>query len=642
MIIDQTKNLRKQIIDKTIKRGYDLVFIEKAIVEAEQLHAGQLRKSGLPYIVHPFSVALEILELDLGANAVAASLLHDTIEDCNVDKNYIEKRFNPTVAKLVEGVTKLDEIADNSISRYTELMNLRKFLISSASDIRVLLIKLADRLHNMRTIDSLPPLKQIDYSEETLKVYVPLAEYVGIGKFKRELEDIAFRKKEPEIYKKIKAKIEKDERIHQGILDQLIIDIEKILKSETDYPTEVFGRIKSVHSTYSKLQKKLREGKIFDIEDLEVSKIKDLLGVSIILNSNEIECYRILGIIHAHFEHLPKDFDDYIARPKRNGYRALQTTVVYKEATSEIQIKTSEMHEINEFGPASHLAYKLSGKRNAKISSHYGWVKNLSMWLSGSDDEKKYELSAFEDKIFVITPKGKVVELKKGASPLDFAYAIHSEVGNRFISSKINGQIGKIDATLMNGDVVEVLTSKNSKKPSEEWLKHARMTSTKGKIRRLLFVHERENDITKGKVSISNYINKWIKIDWLTLDSGLLRFVCSELGCADIDNFYIRITSGNIAKKDVLKLLVKKLNLQRSESLPETKVLPIIDLKSKTGVFIEGLGDLEYKVAGCCKPIFGDEIIGIVTLRDGLKIHRKRCPKLVIIEESRKLLASWA
>jgi GTP pyrophosphokinase len=640
---DTVEHLKYQILTKAKSRKYDVDFIRKAVDEAISLHDGQLRKSGEPYIIHPLEVALEIIDLDLGTNAVAAALLHDTIEDCHIDSNYIESRFNATVAKLVEGVTKLDEIADDSISRYTELMNLRKFLISSASDIRVLLIKLADRLHNMRTIDALPPQKQVDYSDETLKVYVPLAEYIGIGKFKRELEDIAFRKREPDLYHLMKETIERDLSVHANVLEELISRIKSILADQKVATESVFGRVKSAHSTYNKLQKRLKEGKISEEERFDVAKIKDLLGLSIILPSNEIECYRVLGIIHAHFEHLPKDFDDYIARPKANGYRALQTTVLYKDITVEIQIKTHEMHDVNEYGPASHIAYKISGKNTARASKQYSWIRNLSLWSTQTEpeDETKFALSAFEDKIFVITPKGKVIELAKGASPLDFAYAIHSEVGNKFIGSKINGQIGKIDAVLQNGDVVEILTSKHTKKPSEEWLKYAKMPSTRAKIRKLLFEHERESNIAKGKQIIVDYINRSIKLDWLTFDSGLIRFVCTEMGSPDIDTFYIGIFYGNIAKRDVLKLIVKKLNLQRKD-LDEEDIPAPEPISSKTGVVIEGMGDLEYKTAGCCKPINGDEIVGIVTLRDGLKIHRKQCPLLAHVEEKRKLEASWA
>jgi GTP diphosphokinase / guanosine-3',5'-bis(diphosphate) 3'-diphosphatase len=644
MELNQVVYLQKQIVAKVKERKYDSDLIKSAINEALRLHDGQLRKSGVPYIIHPFSVALEILDLDIGSNAVAAALLHDTIEDCNIDRHYIENKFNPTVADLVEGVTKLDELADNSISRYTELLNLRKFLISSASDIRVLLIKLADRLHNMRTIDALPALKQIDYSDETLKVYVPLAEYIGIGKFKRELEDIAFRKKNPEIYRDIKHKIESDKRIHSNILEGLLKEVEQVLVEQKIKVSTVYGRTKSTHSTYNKLHKQMKEGKLMTIDTLDLSKIKDLLGISIILDADEIECYRVLGLIHAHFEHIPKDFDDYIARPKPNGYRALQTTVLYEGTTAEVQIKTLEMHDVNEFGPASHIAYKISGKRKSQPSSQYSWIRNLTLWHSAAEDEKKYELEAFKDRIFVVTPKGKVIELEKGATPIDFAYAIHSEVGNKFLGAKINGQIAKIDSTLQNGDVVDILTSKSSKMPSQEWIKYAHSTSTKSKIRKFLTLHERDSNIAKGRDSLAEYIDKEIKIDWLTLDSGLIRFVCSEMGNKDVDHLYMGINSGNVSKRDILKLIVKKLNLQRKETTedeeeakPETRIPPT----SKTNVVIEGVGDLEYKIAGCCKPIKGDEIIGIVTLRDGLKIHRIICPHLEVIDAERKLKAEW-
>lgn len=646
----EVETLKKDILAKAKKFKYDLKFIQKAIDEATELHKEQFRRSGDPYILHPLAVAYEIITLDLEEDAVAAALLHDTIEDCDITKEVIAERFNPTVALLVEGVTKLDELADNSIQRYTELMNLRKLIISSSSDIRVLLIKLADRLHNMRTISTLNPKKperKIEYSDETLKVYVPLAEYIGIGKWKKELEDIAFQNREPEIYKLIKDQIEKDQRVYSNILDQLISDLNKVFKGQK-LSVKVYGRIKSVYSTYRKVIKHIEEGKINNPEELNISKIKDLLAASVVLDSDEIDCYKVLGLIHSKFEHLSKDFDDYIAKPKPNGYRAIQTTILYKGNTAEIQIKTTEMHEVNEFGPASHVAYKLSGKRNANASSQFSWIRNLTLWREGKKDEVKdenvYKFKAFEDKIFVITPKGKVIELPKDSTPIDFAYLIHSDVGNRFIGAKINGQIGKADTKLQNGDLVEVLTSKNLKRPSAEWIQYALLSSTKQKIRRTLTIHEKEEKIQKGKEIISSYIMKSIKVDWFTIDSGLIRYVLGELGCTDIDQFYQGINFGNISKRDVLKLLIKKLNIQRpEESLSSEEEISHIkeNIKNLGGISVEGMNDLEYKQAGCCMPIEGDAIIGLVTLRDGLKIHRKKCPNIISIEDKRILQAEW-
>lgn len=641
----EIKQLKQYILEKASRKNYDMELVKKALKQTEELHSGQFRKSGEPYFIHPLSVAKEVIDLDLGTDAVCAALLHDTIEDCGVDKEYIERNFNSVIATLVEGVTKIDALAHNSNKRYTELLNLRKLIISFAEDVRVLLIKLADRLNNMRTVDALKPEKQVVYADETLKVYVPLAEYIGIGKWKRELEDIAFRKKEPELHKRIAEKIQNDPRIHDKVLEELIAGVENILSSQKIKYEKVYGRIKSIHSTYNKLEKWFLEGRIHSIENADISDIKDLIAISIILDADEIECYRVLGLIHANFEYSSKDFADYIAKPKPNGYRSLHTVVKFKDSAGEIQIKTAEMHEVNEFGPASHLAYKLSGNKHAQANNQFGWIKNLNLWIDKESNDEKFKVKAFEDKIFVITPKGRVIELKKGATPIDFAYMIHTEVGNKFIGAKVNDQIAKVDRPLENGDVVEILTSKTPKTPSLEWLKHARLNSTKQKIRHHLTLHERETNILKGKEVISEYVQKNIKLDWFSLDTGILRYLCGEFGAVDIDTLYIGIFYGNIPRKEVLKLLVKKLNLSLAllnDETEEKKAEKEYSLKNKRSqILIENDGDLEYKIAGCCKPIPGDEIIGLVTLREGLKIHRAVCPEIENIEAARKLHAVW-
>lgn len=639
----EVKKLTEYIIKKASRLGYSNDFVKKGLDEAKRLHGDQLRKSGEPYIIHPLAVAKEILDIDLGEDALVAALLHDTIEDCNIDGGFLKKEFNEVVARLVEGVTKIDNLAHNSNKRYTEILNVRKLIIAAADDVRVLLIKLSDRLNNMRTIEALKPERQVEYADETLKVYVPLAEYIGIGKWKRELEDISFRKKEPEINELLAQKISEDKRVKEHLLDQLLIDIRKVLKNRKLKIDEVFGRTKSTHSTYNKLEKQVKEGKLFSIENTDISKIKDLIAVSIIVNSDEIECYRVLGMIHGHYEHSSHDFDDYIASPKPNGFRALQTTIFYQGERAEIQIKTTAMHDVNEFGPASHLAYKLSGKRNAKATNQFGWIRNLSLWSGKERSEESFKVKAFEDKIYVITPKGRVIELHKGSTPIDFAYAIHTEVGNKFIGVKINDQIGKVDTVLQNGDVVDIITSKNTKKPSLEWLQHAFSNSTKQKIRHYLTLHEKEVMVQKGKEAITEYVLKYTKVDWLTIDSGIIKYLCGELGAPDIDHLYIGIYHGNLSKKDVLKLLIKKLNLSQTEDLKAiTKDTKQSTLKTHSKkVIIEGATDLEFMLAGCCKPLSGDEIIGIVTLRDGLKIHRKVCPNLLTIESQRILNAEW-
>lgn len=622
------------LLQIAVSKGFNEKNIQKALDLAFKLHSSTLRKSGEPYIIHPLAVAELILELDIGENAVIAALLHDVLEDCDITEEQIKAELNPKVAELVTGVTKINEYADNSLKRYSEIQSLRKFLISFAKDVRVLLIKLADRLHNMRTIDALSPQRQIEYSEETLKVYAPLAEYTGINKWKRELEDIAFQKKSPEIYNKIQELVYEDKAKYESILESLIKEI-KLFISKADLPLDkVFGRIKSISSIYNKFLKYLEEGRVNSIDTFNFKTIKDYLALSIVLDASTIECYHALGILHSKFPHSQGDFKDYIAKPRSNGYNSIHTVVKYKNVNIEVQIKTSEMHFINEFGPASHIAYKLSRKRNASLSEEFTWVKELNDWKE--KDEKNYTIKAFSDKIFAISPKGKVVELKKGSTPIDFAYAIHSSVGNRYAGAKANGKIVKLNYEIQNGDIVEILTSKNPKYPNLDWLKTAASPSTRNKIRRYIREQEKELIITHARNDLSKYIDQAIKIDWLHLDSETLNFILNETSCKDIETFYSKIYHGSLPKIEILKLLVKKLNLQRAKKLPAKQ-----KQASNSRIIVEGIEDLDYKIAGCCQPKSPDEIIGIVTLRDGLKIHKKNCRELKEYPESRILKANW-
>jgi len=639
----QIRELENNIIEQCKKSGYDNSFVQKGIVEARRLHEGQFRKSGDPYIIHPLHVAQEIAELDLGENAVIAALLHDTIEDCAINAEYIEGKFNNVIANLVEGVTKLDEIADNSIVRYTELMNVRKLLIASSQDIRVLLIKLADRLHNMRTIDALPRQKKIDYSIETLKVYVPLAEYIGIGKWKRELEDIAFRKKEPELYHVVQEKISLYVEDMDQALQKIQSHLASILKKNDIKHFKVFGRIKSANSTYNKFVRKLKSESLEDIRKADITIIKDIIAFSIILNSHEMECYKLLGIIHKNFEYLDSDFVDYIAKPKPNGYRSIHTIVFIDEIPVEVQIKTHAMHEVNEFGPASHIAYKLSGKKKSSPTSAFSWIKNLQIWNRGKQRESRYKFDAFQDKIFVITPKGRVIELRKGAVTIDFAYAIHSEVGNRFVGAKINDRIAKVDSKLSNGDVVEILTSKSPKLPSPEWSTIAAMNSTRQKIRRFSQKKYRFEAEKAGEAMISEYIQEKLHVSWQKLDMKTIEAVCQELGQEDSAHLYLAVHSKSISRSQILKTVSRLIDVQQPIKTIKKK-LPAMQKDSHMspgGIAVEGEQGLKYRLAGCCKPFPGDDIVGIVTLRDGLKVHRKVCAQLQSIPPERILQANW-
>jgi GTP pyrophosphokinase len=634
-------SLKSEILSKSVDYGYDDKKISEALAFAEFLHKDHFRKSGEPYIIHPIEVALKILDLKIGQEAVIAAILHDTLEDTEITYEEIKSKYGEEVAFLVQGVTKIASITENSLNRYPELDNLRRFVIASSKDIRVILIKLADRLHNMQTISALKPERQITYSDETLKVYVPLAEYIGVGKWKREIEDIAFKTKSPQIYEQLNKLIRNDARIHAKLNDYFINDIQKLLKKFNINYSKIYGRVKSAYSLHKKILRKA-ESEELEISKFDISKIRDLIGNSILIDGDAIECYKALGVIHGNFSFSEKDFSDYIAKPKPNGYRSIHTIVEYKGRTCEIQIKTLEMHEVNEFGPASHIAYKISGRKNAPSTNKFNWVKNLTLWKDNEDKNRnKFELNIFDNRVFALTPKGKIIELEKGSTPIDFAYAIHSQIGNNFTGVKINDSIAKANTIIKNGDIVEILTSKQDKNPSLEWLNFAKQNSTKSKIKKITTQLEKELLIEKGKNDLSNYLKDKIKIDWLTLDSPTISKLIKKLEVETIDNFYTFVANESLQKKKVMQALIEILNIDTNELTRPKPKKEVSENNFHQKVSICGINDLDFKIAGCCNPTSKDHIVGIITLRDGLKIHKRNCKKLIDFPENRLLDAKW-
>lgn len=631
------KKLKELLLKECYNNFYSITKIAKAINLAQEIHKNQKRKSGFDFIIHPLNVAIEISQINLGEEAVIAALLHDTVEDGEIETLDIVKRFGESVGELVEGVTKIDQIAHNSTKRYTELMSLRKLLLASSKDIRILMIKLADRLDNMRTIDALPETKRIEYSDETLKVYVPIAEYLGIGKWKRELEDIALFYQNNNVYEYIKNKVFDNEDFFQNTLNSLIKEIQVILDREHIPYGKVYGRIKSVSSVYNKFLKYQSEGKAGNLDEFDFTKIKDYIAVSVILKTDVLDCYKVLGIIHSKFRHYVADFKDYIAKPRINGYRSIHTVVTFNNRPVEIHIKTANMHYINEFGPASHIAYKLSKKRDANSSNDFGWVKKLTNWTSEITGKDKFKINLFTDKVFAITPKGRVIELEDGSTPIDFAYAIHSDIGNKYIGAKINEKISKPDSKINNGDIVEILTSKIPKNPNPDWLKFVKQNSTKKKISRFIRQSQEELIVESSKESLRKYIFDSIHIDWLSLESTIINELIKHFGCIDVNEFYTRIAHGNIHKLEVTKYLVSKLNIA-SEN---TKRKKRSSTSQQSQILVEGMDGFEYITAKCCNPSIYDNVVGIVTIRDGLKIHKKNCKMLERYDKSRILSAKW-
>jgi len=460
----------------------DLGRIRRAYVFAFSAHQGQKRLSGEAFITHPLAVARLVVDLNLDEDSIVAALLHDVIEDCGdkVTLKEIEKNFGLDVALIVDGLTNLKETAKRFPLHQESVENFRKLLLASIDDARVLIIRLADKLHNGRTIGALPEERQQRFAQRVFHLYSPLAEFIGLGSYKRELDDIAFQIAYPKEVHWLRRKLKTNKKEQDQRLREFIAEIKEVLKERGIKHHQVFGRTKSLWSTWQKIQRKLKQG---EISKREPSAVLDQLGITILV-PDLASCYAALGVIHSHWHYLPDEFDDYISNPKPNGYRSIQTTVILGNRTAEVQIKTPKMHQYNEFGPASHIAYKVAGGKSVADWS-YHWVKELVSWQNGSR-RRQFKVKVFEDYVYVLTPKGDILQLEKGATPVDFAYRIHTEVGHFCRGAKVNGRIVKLDYQLQNGDLVEVLVDRRCKKPRRDWLDFVKTNHARNKIRAAL------------------------------------------------------------------------------------------------------------------------------------------------------------
>lgn len=663
----QITNYEEQLISLSVTKGLDSQEVQSALNLAKTFYYEQYRKNMDPLVLHYIRVAELVLELSSDKSLFYAALLSGAIDSNKIhttkhSNNWftdhearkqnnildeITEKFGKDTALLIKTVSRLDQITKNSNKRYTELFILRKLLIAISKDVRVLIIRLAIRMDNMRTIDALSTQKQKEYSDETLKVYSPLAEYIGVGRWKRELDDIAFKKNDATTYQFIEQKVYEDKSKYDALLDEIIKETKQILSKNNIHFTNIFGRNKSVSSIYNKFLKYKNDGRVSSLKNFNFKSIKDYVALSIVLDNVELECYRVLGIIHSKYKYSSQDFQDYIAKPKKNGYRSIHTVIKYRGINVEIQIKTSHMHHVNEFGAASHIAYNLAKTKDVTQVQDFSWIQELNQW-NQQKTITKYEIKAFTDKIFAITPKGKVIELKKDSTAIDFAYAVHSSVGNRCSGVKVNGNIEKLDYKIQNGDIVEIIVSKNEKLPNTSWLELAKQSSTKSKIRRFLRLHAQNARQENAKNELSVYIQKAIKIDFLHADTSTINYVLGETGCKDINTLYLRIANKHVPKIKILKLLINKLNLpinaEEIEKKPRKRVKKSTKLEKtriKKEIFFEGIKGLDYKVAKCCYPTENDNIIGIATLRDGLKIHKKSCPNIKEFRKDKILKAYW-
>ena len=607
--------------------GADLAIIDKAVDYAKAKHASQTRKDGSPYIIHPLAVAQIVTEMGLDIDAILGALLHDTIEDTDTSHEDIEKLFGPTVAELVEGVTKLTR-ADFSSREQAQMENLRKMFMAMSKDIRVVLIKIADRLHNIRTMQYQSPAKQIAKCQETMDIYAPLAHRLGMQKIKWELEDTSLRYLAPKEYNEITAYLqehkEQDESFMRTIQDKITQRLTAMGIHNTTY-----GRIKHVYSIYRKM---LAQGKTMD-------ELYDIYAFRVIVDSIP-DCYNVLGHIHDLFNLIPGRFKDYISTPKPNMYQSLNTTVIGSQGIPfEVQIRTWEMHETAEYGIAAHWKYKQgTGSGSEK---DFEWVRRLVESQQDSNDAEEYvqslKIDMFDDEVFVFTPKGRIVSLPSGSTPIDFAYAIHSGVGNAMVGAKVNNRIANIDTKLKNGDIVEVITSKSAKGPSRDWLNICQSNQARTKIKQWFKKEKRDENIVHGKASFESEMKRTgLPLSAITdpeLEPGLLR----KLAFDNWDDMYAAIGYGGLtAVKAVGRIrddINKAIKAQSAEKQPQAPLRLTPDSEAVkqnrhavNGVIVEDIDSCMIKFAKCCTPVPGDAIVGFITKGFGVSIHRADCP----------------
>jgi guanosine-3',5'-bis(diphosphate) 3'-pyrophosphohydrolase len=603
--------------------------VEEAFHFAAGKHEGQVRLSGEPFIEHPLQTAIILAELQLDASSLAAALLHDTLEDCGLSISDIEDRFGAEIARLVDGTTKLGKVslsASGNITGEVQAENLRKMLVAMAEDLRVVFIKLADRLHNMRTLDALSKDRQLVNAQETLDIYAQLAHRLGIWELKWQLEDLAFRYLQPEQYQKI-VKLVASRRIERESFVNRAIDLLKKEFRRVGLVADISGRPKHIYSIHQKMERYAAMGRHFD-------EIHDLLALRVLVGSVQ-ECYSAVGFIHSLWHPLPDTFDDYIANPKPNGYQALHTAVMCFGTTPlEIQIRTREMHHVAEYGVAAHWRYKDGEKRDMHFEDRVAWLRQLIDWhreLSGAEEFlESVKTDIFIDQVFVYTPKGEIKDLPRGSTPLDFAYRVHTDLGHSCIGAKVNGKLVPFSYQLKNGDVVEIISGKGARGPSLDWLNpnsgYVNTSHARTKIRQWFHKQERTENIESGRQILDKELKRLgIKVERQAL-ADLFNY-------SNLDDFLVAVGNGTItAHQIVLKLAARE----------EESEIPVVGSTS-TGaapsiVRVLGVGDLVTNLARCCNPVPGDKIIGYITRSRGVTIHRQDCHNVTHEDEKERLV----
>ena len=619
-------------------KNYNVEKITKAYEIARSLHEGQFRKSGEAYICHPVAVAKIVANLGLDTDSICAALLHDTVEDCSdkVDLPKLKKEFGEQVAEMVDGLTKLVQIPFND-KEDEHMENLRKMFLAMAKDIRVIFIKLADRLHNMRTLNAQPEAKRRMIALETMHVYAPLAHRLGVQRIKQEIENLALSYLDPIGYQEVQNDINRKFGINKTLVDHTKAAIEQKIK-ESGIDCTLQGRVKSVYSVYRKM---FKQNKSFD-------EIYDFYAIRVIVNT-ELECYTVLGIIHDMFNSMPGRFKDYISIPKPNMYRSLHTTVIGQDAVPfEVQIRTWDMHHVAEFGVAAHWKYKSGDKSDVGLDKKLEWIAKLVENESSTADPDEFinaiKIDIFQDETFVFTPNGDVVTLPQNANCIDFAYHIHSQVGNRMVGAKVNGKIVPIDRTLENGEIVEILTSASSKGPSRNWLKIVQTSEARGKIRQFFKKERRAENIVEGRAEILAEMRKFPGNFNEDQFNSITSTVASRVGMESADDLFNIIGYGGLSVNKIINRLrdeYDKVIAPAAETAPITSVsqIPVAEKKPSGehgNVIVDGLEGCQVKFAKCCNPLPGDNIVGFITKGYGISIHKCDCPHIIHCTEQNK------
>ena len=627
----------------SINSKYDTELIGKAFDTANRLHDGQFRKSGEPYIIHPVNVAYILAEMGMDDATIVGGLLHDVVEDTDYTREQLVNDFGEEIALLVDGVTKLGTIKFES-KEEIQAENFRKMFLAMSKDIRVLIIKLADRLHNMRTMEYMKPEKIIEKCNETLDIYAPLASRLGISKVKFELEDLALKYLHPEEFQELKQKVNKRKEEREETINNVIAEIKDALDG-MNLHYDLYGRAKHYYSIYKKMK----------MQHKQIDEIFDLIAVRIIVD-NVKDCYAVLGIVHTMWKPIPGRFKDYIAMPKPNMYQSLHTTVIGDNGEPfEIQIRTYEMHQVAEYGIAAHWKYK-EGDTSGKSSGDdikLAWLRQSLEWQKDLKDPKDFletmKMDLFASQVFVFTPKGDVIELPAGSTPLDFAFKIHSAIGCKCVGAKVNGKMVTIDYTLQNGDIVEIVTSANSAGPSVDWLKIAKSSNARNKIRSWLKKENKSDNIEKGKDLVDKYIRKKGLEPSQCAKSAFLNRAVKAMNFASTDEAFSQLSNGGTLLSKFCNLLFSYYSEEnKAESRTNEEVIDDIKAaearKAKQikknadspGIIVKGADNLMIKLAKCCNPVPGDDIIGFITKGRGISVHRCDCSNITSLPEEEK------